>query len=211
MNEMLLRGCMLKNSNRIIGLVVYTGKETRIQMNAAKTPLKVGSFDRFLNLQIGLVILMQMSLCLFCAIANYVWQRNVGTNHYYLALNVATQGVYTSGVAQVFINLLTFWILLSYLVPISLFVTLEIVKFWQGFVFINFDPDMVDPVSGESARCRNSNLNEDLGKVEYIFSDKTGTLTSNEMQLRMIAIKGEPFGSADFRRAAGAAGWSRGQ
>ena len=43
MNEMLLRGCMLKNSNFIVGLVVYTGKETRIQMNAAKTPLKVGA------------------------------------------------------------------------------------------------------------------------------------------------------------------------
>ncbi len=41
-NEMLLRGCMLKNSNYVLGLVVYTGKESRIQMNAAKTPNKVG-------------------------------------------------------------------------------------------------------------------------------------------------------------------------
>jgi magnesium-transporting ATPase (P-type) len=47
-----------------------------------------------------------------------------------------------------------------------------------------------DPESKENARCRNSNLNEDLGKIDYIFSDKTGTLTSNEMRLRMIAIKG---------------------
>lgn len=42
MNEMLLRGCMLKNSNYVLGLVVYTGKESRIQMNAAATPNKVG-------------------------------------------------------------------------------------------------------------------------------------------------------------------------
>jgi phospholipid-transporting ATPase len=89
---------------------------------------------------------------------------------------------------------LTFWILYSYLVPISLFVTMEIVKFWQGFVFINFDKTMRDPDSGESARCRNSNLNEDLGKVDYIFSDKTGTLTSNEMRLRLVAIKGQTYG-----------------
>ena len=41
-NEMLLRGCLLKNTGHILGLVVYTGKESRIQMNAAKTPLKVG-------------------------------------------------------------------------------------------------------------------------------------------------------------------------
>ena len=58
---------------------------------------------------------------------------------------------------------------------------------------------MRDSKSGEYARCRNSNLNEDLGKVEYIFSDKTGTLTSNEMQLREIAIKGVAYGSSEFR------------
>jgi len=56
-----------------------------------------------------------------------------------------------------------------------------------------------DPTSGEYAKARNSNLNEDLGKVEYVFSDKTGTLTSNEMQLREIAVKTIPLGSAEFK------------
>ncbi|GAB4813241.1 hypothetical protein N2152v2_000287 [Parachlorella kessleri] len=199
MSEMLLRGCMLKNSHYVVGMVVYTGRESRIQMNSSHTPLKVGSFDRFLNLQISLVIFMQIAMALFCAIANYIWQKTEGKKHYYLALNYDTQGIYSSWVAQICINFLTFWILLSYLVPISLFVTMEIVKFWQGFVFINFDPHMRDPKTGDHARCRNSGLNEDLGKVEYVFSDKTGTLTSNEMQLRMIAIKGVPYGTLDFR------------
>jgi hypothetical protein len=63
----------------------------------------------------------------------------------------------------------------------------------QGFVFINLDPFMRDR-GGEGAKCRNSNLNEDLGKIDYIFSDKTGTLTSNEMRLRLCAIKGVPLG-----------------
>lgn len=58
---------------------------------------------------------------------------------------------------------------------------------------------MQDPESKENARCRNSNLNEDLGKIDYIFSDKTGTLTSNEMRLRMIAIKGSVFGDPSLR------------
>lgn len=58
-----------------------------------------------------------------------------------------------------------------------------------------------DPTSGEYAKARNSNLNEDLGKVEYVFSDKTGTLTSNEMQLREVAIKTLPLGSAEFKYA----------
>ena len=58
-------------------------------------------------------------------------------------------------------------------------------------------PAVQDPETGENARARNSNLNEDLGKVEYVFSDKTGTITSNEMQLRELAIKGLPFGDAN--------------
>lgn len=67
-------------------------------------------------------------------------------------------------------------------------------------MFINNDPHMVDPRDKTShARARNSNLNEDLGKVEYVFSDKTGTLTSNEMQLRMVAIKGLAIGNPECK------------
>lgn len=199
MNEMLLRGCTLKNSNYIVGLVVYAGKETRIQRNATKTPLKVGSFDRFLNLQISLVICLQLAMCILLAVLNYVWMKDTGINHPYLALSFNVEGVYSNGFVQVVLNFFTFWILLSYLVPISLFVTLEIVKFWQGFIFINFDKMMRNPVTKEHAICRNSNLNEDLGRVEYIFSDKTGTLTSNEMQLRKISIKGDVYGDISFK------------
>ena len=42
MNEMLLRGCTLKNTGEVLGLVVYSGAETRIQQNSAETPLKYG-------------------------------------------------------------------------------------------------------------------------------------------------------------------------
>lgn len=52
---------------------------------------------------------------------------------------------------------------------------------------------------GEGARARNSDIVEDLGMVEYIFSDKTGTLTSNEMQLRMLSIMSTPFGRIEYR------------
>lgn len=71
--------------------------------------------------------------------------------------------------------------------------------FAQGFVYINLDKEMQDPASKEFARARNTNLNEDLGKIDYVFSDKTGTLTSNEMQLREISIKGIKYGSAEYK------------
>jgi magnesium-transporting ATPase (P-type) len=69
----------------------------------------------------------------------------------------------------------------------------------QGFVFINNDEGMLDHASNHYALARNTNLNEDLGKITYVFSDKTGTLTSNEMQLRRVAVKGATFGNANFR------------
>jgi len=198
MNEMLLRGCMLKNSGHILGMVVYTGAETRIQMNSAETPLKYGSFDNFLNIQIVLIILLQLAMCVLHGGLGLWWRSNYGEERYFLALTIEGQGNYTSDVAQFFINMVTYWILYSYLVPISLFVTMEIVKFWQGFVFVNSDPAMED-TAGQYAKARNTNLNEDLGKVSYVFSDKTGTLTSNEMQLRQIALDGTAYGKTGWR------------
>jgi len=69
----------------------------------------------------------------------------------------------------------------------------------QGFVYIKNDGEMVDHETGTASMARNTNLNEDLGKVDYVFSDKTGTLTANEMQLREVAIKGVAYGDASFR------------
>lgn len=59
----------------------------------------------------------------------------------------------------------------------------------QGLL-INQDAVTIEPDGTQGMRARNTNINEDLGKIDYIFSDKTGTLTANEMQLRLIAIKG---------------------
>lgn len=69
----------------------------------------------------------------------------------------------------------------------------------QCSVYIAFDPHMREGPKGEGARARNSDIVEDLGMVEYVFSDKTGTLTSNEMQLRMLAVMATPFGDSDYR------------
>ena len=199
MNEVLLRGCILKNTGSVYGMVIYTGDETRIQQNAAKTPFKVGAYDTFLNLQIGILMGFQAILCILGSILSTTWRDHEGSKRYYLGTGEFIQGNYESSVLFGFVTLLTYWIILSYMVPISLFVTMEIVKFWQGFMFINSDPYMVEPGTCEGARCRNSNLMEDLGKVEYVFSDKTGTLTSNEMRLRQVAIKGVVYGRADVQ------------
>ncbi len=63
---------------------------------------------------------------------------------------------------------------------------------------------MREGAAGEPARARNSDIVEDLGLVRYVFSDKTGTLTANEMQLRAVAVRGATFGGGGgVRRAPG--------
>ena len=82
----------------------------------------------------------------------------------------------------------------SNFVPISLLVTLEMVKFIQG-IFIAKDPEMVHKASNTATTVQSSNLNEELGQIEYVFSDKTGTLTQNYMEFRKLVARGKAYGT----------------
>lgn len=160
-NEVLLRGSQLKNTGEVVGLVVYVGPDTRVQQNSRPPRAKLGAYDRFLNLQISLVILLQLVLCALFAMGGVLWRNGPGQQRYFLAMSRGAspqvvdpyvEGQYSNSGVQWIILFLTMWILLSYMVPISLFVTIEIVKGIQGFLFINQDSAMVSPETGDSAR-----------------------------------------------------------
>src|SRR3989338_201112 len=84
-------------------------------------------------------------------------------------------------------------ILFNALVPISLYVTMEIVKVFHAY-YINNDSKMYHSATNTPALARTSNLGEELGQIEYIFSDKTGTLTQNSMEFLKCSIGGETYG-----------------
>ena len=95
----------------------------------------------------------------------------------------------TSKVGLFFKDILTFWILFSNLVPISLFVTVEMIKYYQAYMIAS-DLDLYHEETDTPTVVRTSSLVEELGQIEYIFSDKTGTLTRNVMEFKSCSIAG---------------------
>ena len=102
---------------------------------------------------------------------------------------------------------ITFVLLLNNFIPISLYVSMEIAKTIQGLQ-MNWDIEMYHPETDTPALTRTTNLNEELGQIQYIFSDKTGTLTQNVMEFRKCFIAGVSygFGTTEIGLAAAARG-----
>jgi phospholipid-transporting ATPase len=88
----------------------------------------------------------------------------------------------------------SWWLMMTYFIPISLVVTLELVKLFQGNYMIK-DPRMYSSMTDTMPMMNNSTVNENLGQIKYIFSDKTGTLTSNIMNFKCLSTAGKIFGT----------------
>ncbi|ETI19328.1 hypothetical protein G647_09160 [Cladophialophora carrionii CBS 160.54] len=181
--QLLLRGAVLRNTPWVHGVVVFTGHETKLMRNATATPIKRTDVERMLNKQILMLVAILLVLSAVSTIGDLIVRATAGQKLTYLYY-----GDY-SAVSQFFLDLCTYWILYSNLVPLSLFVTVEIVKYFQAFL-ISSDLDMYYPSTDTPAVCRTSSLVEELGQIEYIFSDKTGTLTCNMMEFRQSSIQG---------------------
>ena len=184
--QLLLRGSRLRNTAWVYGLVVYTGHESKLLMNSTKAPLKRSTVDIVTNYQIIFLFVILVILSLVSAIGNLIKNNNDESHEFYIK---ADENV-NSGFGWQFI---TFFILYNNLIPISLQVTLEIVKVFQAS-YMNWDEAMhyVDPEMDIDcyALARTSNLNEELGQIKYVFSDKTGTLTRNVMEYKKCSIAG---------------------
>ncbi|XP_026878503.2 phospholipid-transporting ATPase IA isoform X1 [Electrophorus electricus] len=187
-DQILLRGAQLRNTQWVHGIVVYTGHDTKLMQNSTRPPLKLSNVERITNFQILVLFGCLLAISLVCSIGQTIWKYQCGDDAWYMDLNSPDGGAANFG-----LNFLTFIILFNNLIPISLLVTLEVIKFIQAF-FINWDTDMLYEATNTPAMARTSNLNEELGQVKYIFSDKTGTLTCNVMQFKKCTIAGVAYG-----------------
>ncbi|KYQ90192.1 P-type ATPase [Tieghemostelium lacteum] len=183
--QVVLRGAMLRNTKWINGVVIFSGKDTKLMRNSIGTPSKRSSVERMTNIFIIFIFTFQLLLCGLCAIASGLFTENSKDAFY---LNYTGSSAQNGGM-----SFMTFLILFNNLIPISLYVSMEVVKVFQAH-FINNDLDMYHSESDTPALARTSNLNEELGQVGYIFSDKTGTLTQNKMSFKKCTIAGIVYG-----------------
>ena len=186
MNTM-LRGCQLRNTEWVVGLVVYTGKETKIQKNVEGADVKVSSFTAIINRQTIIMGVLFLALCATAAATAASTVTTLETSAYlWGGENIEPSAVFWARFG-------TYAILLANLIPISLLVTMDMVKFLQS-IFLAWDKDMYYEELDCPMQVRTLDLVEELGMIEHIFSDKTGTLTSNSMDFRKCTVNGVTYG-----------------
>lgn len=182
-DQLLLRGATLRNTPWVHGIAVFTGHETKLMRNATATPIKQTRVERMVNIQILILVSILVTLSIISSIGDLIIRAREKKELAYLPIEETSAG------HQFISDIFTYWVLYSNLVPISLFVTIEIVKAYHALL-INADLDMYYDSTDTPATCRTSSLVEELGQIEYIFSDKTGTLTCNMMEFRQCSIGG---------------------
>ncbi|CAN6714240.1 unnamed protein product [Malus baccata var. baccata] len=196
--QLLLRDSKLRNTDFVYGVVIFTGHDTKVMQNSTDPPSKRSKvekrMDKIIYFLFFLLVVMSLVGAIVFGVSTSKDLDDGKMIRWYLRPDDTT--VYydpTRAPLAAVLQFLTAIMLYSYLIPISLYVSIEIVKVLQC-TFINHDVHMYFEETDKPARARTSNLNEELGQVDTILSDKTGTLTCNSMEFIKCSIAGTAFG-----------------
>uniref|UniRef100_A0A4W4FX36 Phospholipid-transporting ATPase n=1 Tax=Electrophorus electricus TaxID=8005 RepID=A0A4W4FX36_ELEEL len=186
--NLLLRGARLKNTKEIFGVAVYTGMESKMALNYKCKSQKRSAVEKSMNTFLIIYLGILLFEAILSTILKYTWQAEAKWDEpFYNEKSEVERN--SSKILKFISDFLAFLVLYNFIIPISLYVTVEMQKFLGSF-FIGWDLDLYHEESDQRAQVNTSDLNEELGQVEYVFTDKTGTLTENEMQFRECSING---------------------
>ncbi|KAI3455582.1 hypothetical protein Pfo_012245 [Paulownia fortunei] len=194
-SQILLRDSKLRNTAYVYGVVIFTGHDSKVMQNATKSPSKRSRIEKQMDKIIYILFSLLVFISFISSVGFIVKTKNDLPKWWYLQVP-DSKGLFNPGkpLESGFYHLVTALMLYGYLIPISLYVSIEVVKVLQA-LFINQDIHMYDEETGTPAQARTSNLNEELGQVDTILSDKTGTLTCNQMDFLKCSIAGTAYGT----------------
>ena len=168
--------CTVKNTNTVYGLAVYTGKETKFGLSTIASVYKLSPVERKTNTLIIWLFLAQLSVSVVLGLLGHFWRTRAATTQaafwQYPVLHSSAQQILT------FVS--RFLLLASTVIPVSLKVALDLFKLFSSLL-------LAEDKSLDTGVANNTSIPESLGQVEYVLTDKTGTLTKNSMFLREIS------------------------
>ncbi|OCH92242.1 phospholipid-translocating P-type ATPase [Obba rivulosa] len=188
--QVLLRGTVLRNTRWVIGVVLFTGEDTKIVLNSGGAPSKRSKVERQMNPQVFVNLGILAVMAVVCAIADAILEQRyypLGAPWLYND-NESSDNPHVNGLVTFAFALITF----QNIIPISLYISIEVVRTAQA-LFIYFDREIYYEKTDSPTLARSWNLSDDLGQIEYIFSDKTGTLTQNAMVFRQCSVAGRVY------------------